>query len=173
MRALRIATSLLAVLALLGGTMGIAAVAAAAPLEPIRHVAGTLDVHQLPGGTFEVEDRVFQYRDYPVAGSGHSISDPRLAGYLISEWNWDTLASGGQPVPAWGDITIDATDGTWQGSFTGIRDSDFQPVGVRAMLYGDGAYEGLCATLDITVTTLAEDGTWFLDGVVHPVAMIG
>lgn len=173
MRALRIATSLLAVLSLMGGTIAISAVAAAEPNEPIRQVAGSLDVHRLPGGTFDVEDRIFRYRDYSVAGSGHSISDPRLAGYLVSDWNWDILASGGQPVPAWGDITIDGADGTWQGSFSGIRDSDFKPVGIRAMLFGDGAYEGLCATLDITTIGLAEDSTWILDGVVHPVDTMG
>ena len=139
--------------------------------ERRKQVAGTLDVHRLPGGTFDVDDRVFQYRDYAVAGSGRHVSDPRLAGDLVSEWNWDVEASGGQPVPSWGQITIQDEEGSWQGDFTGIRPTDFKPIEVRVHLFGDGAYEGLCATLDITVGDLAMDDTWIMDGIVHPASM--
>lgn len=173
MRALRIATLLLAVLSLMGTATTMVVAGADETDDSIRPVAGTVDVQRLPGGTFEVEDRIFQYRNYPVGGSGHQFSDPRLTGYLISDWNWDVQSSGDRPIPAWGTITIAGDDGSWQGAFTGIRGSGFEPVDVRAVLFGDGAYEGLCATLDITVADLAYADTWIVDGVVHPVAMAG
>jgi hypothetical protein len=177
MRALRVATLLLATLSLLLGTVA-AALATTTDDEPvddysIRAVAGKLEVHQLPGGTFDVQDRVFQYRDYPVAGSTHHVSDPRLNGYLISQWNWDVQSSGDRPVPAWGSILINGVDGSWSGQFTGIRASDFEPIGIRAVLFGDGEYEGLCATLDITAFELARGDTWSLAGIVHPMEMTG
>ena len=138
MRALRIATLLLVVISLLGGTT----VAVMAALEDgddsIRSVAGTVAVQQLPGGTFDIDDRIFQYRAYQVAGSMHQVSDPRLAGYLLSEWNWDVQSSGDRPVPTWGNIVIAGDDGAWRGDFTGIRDSDFEPIGLRAVLFGEG-----------------------------------
>jgi hypothetical protein len=170
MRIRGIMAASLAALLLVASTSAVTATSPTSP-EAIRGVAGTLDVHPLPGGVFDVQDRVFQYRSFPVAGSAHYLSDSRLAGYLMSDWNWDVQASGGRPIPAWGTIEIAAHDGSWSGSFTGIRSSDFQPVDVRAMLFGEGAYEGLCATLDITVIGLAEYGTWVVDGVVHPVEM--
>jgi hypothetical protein len=172
MRALRIGTLMLAIVALVGGAT-VAAVAADDADRSIGPVAGTLAVHQLPGGTFDVQDRVFQYREYPVAGSTHMVSDPRLSGYLLSEWNWDVQSTGDRPVPAWGSMTIQGDGGTWSGDFTGIRKSDLQPIGVRAVLFGDGEFEGLCATLDITALELARGDTWVLDGIVHPVDMIG
>ncbi len=173
MRALRMATLLTVVLSLVGGASTVVAAATSDPAQPIRQVAGSLDVHPLPGGTFDVEDRVYQYRGFPVGGSAYHFSDPRLTGYLLSDWSWDVHASGEQPIPAWGTITISGDDGSWQGAFTGIRSSDFSPVDVRVLLIGDGAYEGLCATLDITTNGLADAGTWVVDGVVHPVAMAG
>jgi hypothetical protein len=161
----------IAILSLLGGTTT-AAMATPADMEhQIAPVAGTLAVHALPGGTFAVDDRVFQYRDYPLAGSTHHVNDARLSGYMLSEWNWDVQASGDRPVPAWGTITIEGDGGTWVGDFTGIRQSDFEPVDVRALLFGDGAYDGLCATLDITALDLARGDTWVVDGLVHPVDM--
>ena len=173
MRALRTAVALLAVLSLMGGTTLAATASATDDDWSIQSVAGTLAVHQLPGGTFDVEDRVFQYREYPVAGSTHHVNDARLAGYLLSEWNWDVQSSGDRPVPAWGTITIDGPDGSWNGDFTGIRENDFEPIGIRALLMGDGAYDGLCATLDITALELARGDTWVIDGIVHPVDMAG
>jgi hypothetical protein len=171
MRVLRVVTLLLATLSLLAGS----AVAASATTEETDHsitaVAGRLDVHQLPGGAFEVEDRVFHYRAYPVAGSTHHVSDPRLSGYLLSEWNWDVQASGDRPVPAWGSMVIAGQDGSWSGDFTAIRESDFEPIGIRAVLFGEGAYEGLCATLDITALQLARGDTWAIAGIVHPLDM--
>lgn len=177
MRALRVATLLLAILSLVLGT-AVAALATTTEDDSIddysiRSVAGKLEVHQLPGGTFAVQDRVFQYRDYPVAGSTHHVSDQRLNGYLISEWNWDVQSSGDRPVPAWGSIVIHGDDGSWSGQFTGIRESDFEPIGIRAVLFGDGDYEGLCATLDITAFELARGDTWMLAGIVHPMEMMG
>ena len=173
MRALRMATLLVVMLSLLGGTT-VAVMAATDDVDrSIRAVAGKLDVHQLPGGTFDVEDRVFQYREFPVAGSTPHVSDPRLSGYLLSEWNWDVQSSGDRPVPAWGSIVIDGEAGSWRGDFSGIRESDFEPVGIRAVLFGDGEYEGLCATLDITALQLARRDTWSIAGIVHPVDMVG
>ena len=169
MRALRIATLLTAVLFLLGGSTFVAGAETDRSIGP---VAGTLAVHQLPGGRFDVEDRVFQYRDYAVAGSAHHISDPRLSGYLLSEWNWDVQSSGDVPIPAWGTMAIEGADGSWKGDFTGIRPSDFSPIGIRAVLFGEGDYEGLCATLDITALELASGDTWVLNGIVHPLDMM-
>lgn len=171
MRALRIAILPLATVLLVGGTTMAAAAAPADADRQIAPVTGTLAVHQLPGGTFDVEDRVFQFREYPVAGSARHVSDPRLNGELLSEWNWDVQSSGDRPVPAWGTITIDGENGTWAGDFTGIRQRDFAPVGVRALLFGAGDYDGLCATLDITALQLARGDTWVVDGIVHPVDM--
>jgi hypothetical protein len=167
MRALRIATLVLAVLSLIGGTPAMA-IATTEPAPPIQQVNAVIDVYPLPGGTFDVDNRVFQYREYPVAGSLRRVDDPRLFGEFTSDWNWDVRASGDQPVPAWGTMKIDTADGTWEGAFTGIRPTDYEPVGVRALLFGDGAYEGLCATLDISALGLAQDATWVIDGVVHP-----
>ena len=173
MRTRRITASVLLILSLMvAPALAPSAIASDTP-EPIGHVMGTLDVHQLPGGTFAVEDRVFQYRDFHVAGSGHLFSDPRLSGYLISDWNWDVQASGDRPIPAWGHIEIATPDGSWEGDFTGIRRSDYEPVDIRALLFGTEAYEGLCATLDISGVGIAEASTWFVDGIVHPVAMSG
>ncbi len=171
MRALRIATLPIAIFSLVGG---LASTTVAAPTDAdheIAPVAGTLVVHQLPGGTFDVDDRVFQFRDYVMAGSTHRLSDSRLNGYLSSEWNWDVQASGDRPIPAWGSISIDGESGSWSGAFTGIRPSDFEPVDVRAVLFGDGAYDGMCATLDIAALELARGDTWLLDGIVHPFDM--
>lgn len=172
MRALRVATLLLATLSLLGGTAAATLATTAEEDHSISAVAGKLDVHQLPGGTFGVQDRVFQYRDYPVAGSTHSVSDPRLSGYLLSEWNWDVQASGDRPVPAWGNIVINGEEGSWSGQFTAIKENQFEPIGIRAVLFGDGQYEGLCATLDITAFELARGDTWSLAGIVHPMEMM-
>ena len=173
MRTLRAAISLFAVLSLMGGTTMATLATVADDDRSIKPVAGTLAVHQLPGGTFNVDDRVFQYREYPVAGSTHHVNDARLGGYLVSEWNWDVQSSGDRPVPAWGTITIDGPDGSWSGDFTGIRENDFEPIGIRALLMGQGAYDGLCATLDITALELARGDTWVIDGIVHPVDMAG
>jgi hypothetical protein len=173
MRALRTSSLLLVAISLVVGTNVTVLASDSEPPAAIRAVAGTLDVHQLPGGTFAVEDRLFRYRDYVMAGSSHHVSDPTLYGYLVADWNWDVQASGDRPVPAWGEIDIAGPEGTWSGSFSGIRPTDFQPVDIRAVLFGDGAYEGLCATLDISAVELGFDGTWVFDGVIHPVDMPG
>ena len=169
MRAVRIATLLIVVLSLIGGMTAAAFAAAPDSDRSIGQVTGRLSVQQLPGGTFDVENRVFQYREFPVAGSSHLVTDSRLSGYLFSEWNWDVQSSGGEPVPAWGTMTIKGDDGSWSGDFSAIRESDFQPVDIRAVLFGEGGYDGMCATLDITALELARGDTWTIDGIVHPV----
>ena len=173
MRTLRTATLLLASLVLVLGSTAVAATKDEETVSPIVPVTGSLDVEWLPGGTFDVQDRVFQYRDYAVGGSTGHLSDPRLAGYLTADWSWDVFASGDQPMPAWGTLTIAAGDGVWEGTFTGIRQDDLGIVDVRAFLFGSGPYEGLCATLDIQATEMAGPATWLVDGVVHPVPMAG
>jgi hypothetical protein len=60
-------------------------------------------------------------------------------------------------------------EGVWEGTFTGIRRADREPFMVRANLVGEGAYAGLCATLDID----AGADAWMIDGVVHRVPMAG
>jgi hypothetical protein len=154
----------------LGSTMAAVATSDEA-IGPISEVTGALDVEHLPGGTFEVHDRVFQYRDYHVAGLTEGLSDPRLAGDIVADWSWDVHALGDQPMPAWGTMKIAAGDGAWEGTFTGIRYGDLEPMGVRAFLFGTGAYEGLCATLDISASGMNIPGSWVVDGVVHPVPM--
>ena len=174
MRTLRTVTLFLAVLPLaLGSTVAALATSDGETYSAITPVTGSLGVARLPGGTFDVQDRVFQFRDYPVAGSTLGLSDPRLAGDIESDWNWDVLASGDQPKPAWGTMRIAAGEGMWEGTFTGIQRGDREPVGVRAFLFGSGPFEGLCATLDIAATGMSGPNTWVVDGVIHPVPMIG
>ena len=134
--------------------------------ERLGRVAGSLRLHQLPGGTFTVDAGVLQYRNYPAAGTLWRVNDQRVAGFILSDWNWDVHAGGGRPAPAWGTMTISADYGTWEGTFSGIRRSDFEPVDLRASLLGEGAYDGLVATLDITATGMSGDETWIVDGVV-------
>jgi hypothetical protein len=173
MRTLRTAVLALAVLSLLLGS-SIAAIAQTTDTtQRIGHVSGSFDIQQLVGGSFAVDDGVFQYRDYSLGGPMWRVSDPRLRGFVNSDWNWDVEASGGQPVPAWGTMTISADDGAWEGTFTGVRYADFQPVDVRAFLSGEGTYDGLCATLDITATGMRARETWIVDGVIQPLPMCG
>ena len=173
MRTLRMASFSLVILSLVIGSSIGATATTEEPLSPISHVTGSLEVDQLPGGTFAVQDRVFQYRDYAMNASGARISDPRLAGRVLSDWNWDVHASGALPVPAWGTMSISTADGSWEGTFTGIKRGDVEPMGVRAFLLGEGDYEGLCATLDIAATRLPYGDSWVLDGIIHPVDMAG
>lgn len=135
----------------------------------VSHVAGSLEVRLLPGGTFDVEDRVYQYRHFPMGGSLWHVSDHRLAGHVLSDWSWDVEAHGGEPVPSWGTITITRADGGWEGSFSGIQYRDFEPVAVHADLIGSGDYEGLHAMLDILATGTVGRETWMIDGVVQPI----
>lgn len=173
MRTLRTVPLLVAVVLTLALGSSIAALAAEEAFGPITQVTGSVDVERLPGGTFDVQDRVFQYRDYHAAGSTGNLSDPRLVGDVFSDWSWDVHALGDQPMPAWGTMKIETGDGTWEGTFTGIRRTDFEPMGVRAFLFGTGEYEGLCATLDIAASGLNVPDTWVIDGVVHQVPMVG
>ena len=173
MRTLRLASVVFAIVALTVGSSMSAVATSVDGSGPINHVAGSVAVDLVPGGNFDVEDRVFRYRDYPISGSLALVSDPRFYGGLTGSWNWDIPASGAHPIPAWGHMTIAGDDGAWTGSFTGIQRSDFEPVEVRAFLVGEGDYEGLCATLDIMATRMTGGDTWHLDGVVHPLPMAG
>jgi hypothetical protein len=172
MRTLRIATALLSASTLILGSTAVV-VASDDEISAILPVTGTLEVGWQPGGTFDVQDRVFQFRDYAVGGSTEGLSDPRLVGQVEAGWSWDVQASGDQPMPAWGTMTISVGDGSWSGTFTGIRRDDLAAVAVRAFLFGTGSYEGLCATLDIEASDMAGPSSWIVDGVVHPVPMAG
>jgi len=133
-----------------------------------------------------VDQGVLEHRSVPSISSTLVTEDGRFNGQIDSTWNWDVYRSGTQPVPAWGTMRIDVPalstfgddvdktisvgeEGAWEGTFTGIRRSDQEPFMVRAFLYGQGAYEGLCATLDIE----AGADAWMIDGVVHRVPMAG
>jgi hypothetical protein len=151
----------------------VAVVAKDEEISPIAQVMGRFEVAWQPGGTFDVRDRVFQYRGFLVGGSTGDLTDPRLAGQVEADRSWDVAASGDQPMPARGTMTIDAADGSWDGTFTGIRHGDLDDVAVRAFLFGTGSFEGLCATLDIAASDMAGPSTWIVDGVVHPVPMAG
>lgn len=181
MRTTRAAPVVAAALALVLGSSVTAGTPAdeVATILPINSVTGSLTLDPATSaGEFAVEDRVYHYREVPVAGSALLTDDPRLMGRLDSAWNWDIHASGSQPVPAWGTMQIDVPalstvpetgPGTWSGTFTGIRRGDYEPFLVRAFLVGEGAYEGLCATLDIE----AGRDAWTIDGVIHPDPMAG
>ena len=192
MRALRRAPCIGFALALALG----ASVAADTPADeverllPMQHVTGSIVLDPSESqGDFSVEGRIFQHRGVPVSGVSSEMDDPRLGGHLESTWNWDIHASGTAPVAAWGGMRIvvpalaeikylgygqttvetGLDEGAWVGDFTGIRRADGEPFAVRAFLMGEGAYEGLCATLDIEAGSEA----WLADGVIHPVAMAG
>ena len=167
MQTLRAVTVVWATLSLLVGPAGVTAGQEDETRSMASHVAGSLEVRMLPGGSFDVQDRVFQYRHYPMSGRLWEVSDSRLAGYIMSDWSWDVSAHGGDPKPAWGTIAIAADDGGWTGDFTGVQYRDFEPVALHASLVGEGANEGLNATLDILSTGLSGDETWMLDGVIQ------
>lgn len=167
MPTLRAVTVVWATLSLLVGSAGVTAGQEDETRSMTGHVAGSLEVRMLPGGSFDVRDRVFQYRHYPLSGRLWQVSDSRLAGYIMSDWSWDVSAHGGDSKPAWGTIAITADDGGWTGHFTGVQYHDFEPVALHVLLVGEGANEGLNATLDILSTGLLGDETWMLDGVIQ------
>ena len=167
MRAIRTTPFVAVTLALILGT-SVAAVAineGETPLS-VRGVVGAVELDpQASLGSFSVAGGIYQYRDIPLAGSQVITDDPRLSGRLDASMNYDVQSTGTEPVPAWGTLSID--DGAWTGTFTGIRDQDFEPFAVRAFLVGEGPYEGLCAVLDIKAGT----ESWGIDGVIHPLPM--
>ena len=156
-------------------------------LFPMQQVTGSMVLGPSQGlGDFAVEDRIWQFRAVPRSAAPLATNDLRINGSLDSTWNYDIHPSGQMPVPAWGEmriavpafaglelhdlaIGVDLGEGAWVGDFTGIRYADHEPFNVRAFLMGEGAYEGLCATLDIE----AGDQAWMVDGVIHPVDMAG
>lgn len=163
------------------------------PLLPIDRVSGAMARDPVASlGDFSVDGAVLEFRSVPVTGAMLAMDDPRLAGELDSSWNYDILRSGDQPVPAWGTMRIEVPattvpvpagrgdvvpavlptrvdGGAWEGTFNAIRQADGQPFMVRAFLFGEGEFEGLCATLDIQ----AGAHTWTIDGVIHQVPMAG
>jgi hypothetical protein len=170
MRMSPIAAAVALVLALLSGsaTAGDTLADQSVP-GPVQGVTGgvTIDLGTSLGD-FSVSDGVFEYRAVPKTGSA-TADDPRLVGRLESIWNWDVLRDGTQPVPAWGTMRITpepvaGADGAWTGTFTAIRQHDFEPFRTHAFLIGEGAYDGLCAILEIAAEPGAE---WALEGVVH------
>ena len=167
MRAIRTAQLVVVALALILAT-SVAAVATNQSEEPlsVRGVVGAAELDPpVSLGSFAVAGDIRQYRDIPLAGAQVITDDLRLSGRLDAFMNYDVQSSGQEPVPAWGTLSID--DGAWTGTFTGIRDRDFEPFAVRAFLVGDGPYEGLCAVLDIK----AGPESWAIDGVIHPLPM--
>ena len=182
MRTLRIGTVALAGLVLtLGSSVG-----AAAQGPVINPVSGHIDVIAFSHGDFDVEDRVFQFRGVPLVGDAVT-TDPRFTGEFTAELNWDVLASGGAPMPSWGTLTVDAPirflggpaaggivePGSWSGDVTGMRRDDASPMQLHGLLIGEGAYEGLCATIDIAAAGVSGTGTWLVDGVIHPMPEAG
>ena len=185
MRALRVTP-------LIGFALALAVSAPVSAFTPVYDLEDTPAVQAVSGsvvldealtrGYWSTQDRVFQHREVPRTGSPMIMSDPRITGRLASTWNWDVHTSGQQPVPAWGTMRIDVpalttieqdgtrvvqpglSSGAWVGDFTGIRHADGEPFQVRALLFGEGAYDGLCATLDIEAGEMA----WLADGVIHP-----
>jgi hypothetical protein len=167
MHAIRTTRFIAAMLAFVLGT-SVGAVAANQSEQPlsVRGVVGAVELDPPASlGSFSVVESIHQYRDIPVTGSQVITDDVRLSGRLDATFNYDVQASGTEPVPAWGTLSVD--DGVWVGTFTGIRDRDFEPFGVRAFLVGTGPYEGLCAVLDIEAGT----ESWAIDGVIHPLPM--
>jgi hypothetical protein len=171
MRTLRTTALALAVLSLLLSSSMATLAETTDTTQRIGHVSGSLNVSQLPGGDWSVEDRTYQYRDFPTSAPLWRVNDQRVAGHVISAWNWDVNADGAHPTPVWGTMSITGNDWAWRGTFTGVRYADFEPVEVRATLLGEGAYDGLGAKLDITATGMASGETWIVDGVVFPLPM--
>jgi hypothetical protein len=167
MRAVRTTRFVAVTLALTLGT-SVATVTANQSEEPlsVRGVVGAVELDPPASlGGFTAIEGIHQHRDIPVTGSQIITDDLRLRGPLHASMNYDVQSSGQEPVPAWGTISID--EGAWTGTFTGIRDRDFEPFAVRAFLVGNGSFEGLCAVLDIAAT----DESWAIDGVIHPLPM--
>lgn len=167
MRAVRTTRFVTFTLALILGT-SVATVAADQSEEPlsVRGVVGAVALDPPASlGSFTAVEGIHQHRDIPVTGSQIITDDLRLSGPLDATMNYDVQSSGTEPVPAWGTISID--EGAWTGTFTGIRDRDFEPFAFRAFLVGNGSFEGLCAVLDIAAT----DESWAIDGVIHPLPM--
>ncbi|MEX1333775.1 MAG: hypothetical protein AB1Z66_00580 [Candidatus Limnocylindrales bacterium] len=133
---------------------------------PVHGVVGAVELDAPASlGSFTVVEGTHQYRDIPVTGQDIFADDARLLGRLDATLNYDIHRSGQEPVPAWGALSID--DGSWTGTFTGIRRHDFEPFEMSAFLVGTGEYDGLCAVLDIT----AGPESWAIDGVIHPLPM--
>ena len=167
MRAIQSARFVVATLALVLGASVVAAATNQSdePLS-VRGVDGAVELDpQASLGTFAAVESIHHHRDIPITGSEVITGDARFNGRLDATLNYDVQASGTEPVPAWGTMSVG--DGAWTGTFTGIRDHDFEPFGMRAFLVGDGAYEGLCAVLDIEAGT----ESWAIHGVIHPLPM--
>ena len=167
MRAVRTTRFATVTLALILGT-SVVTVAANQSEEPlsVRGVVGAVELDPPASlGSFAAVEGIHQHRGIPVTGSQIITDDLRLSGRLDASMNYDVQSSGKEPVPAWGMISID--EGAWTGTYTGIRDRDFEPFAFRAFLVGHGPLEGLCAVLDIAAT----DESWAIDGVIHPLPM--
>ena len=98
MRTLRTATLILTTLALAAGsaTMGLAKEAKTdGAVDPITHVTGSLDVDWLPGGTFDVQDRVFQYRRVGPGNWVQEIAFPKTNAPLATPAFADDFAVAG------------------------------------------------------------------------------
>jgi len=169
MRRMRIPSLVLAVTAMILGSAVAATGSSHDTQEPFNQVTGTMTVGPtMPGGDWNVVDGVSHYRAYPISAAGTTFSDARLNGQLQSDWNWDVHGSGSKPAPSWGTMQIATDEVAWEGTFTGIKRVDGGPVDIRAFLVGEGLYDGLCATLDITATGTASKDTWIFDGVIFP-----
>ena len=167
MRAIRTAQVMAAALVLVIGT-STAALSTSQGQEapPVNGVVGAVELDPAASlGGWSIVESVHQFRDIPVTGDEMFTDDVRLKGRLDATFNYDVHASGKEPVPAWGTMSID--DGAWTGTFTGIRRADYEPFDLRAFLVGTGEFDGLCAVLDIK----AEPEYWAIDGVIHPLPM--
>lgn len=167
MRAIRTAQVMAAALVLVISTATAALSTTYGQETPaVKGIVGTVELDPTASlGGWSMVESVHQYRDIPVSGDQIFADDARLKGRLDAILNYDVHASGKEPVPAWGTMSID--DGAWTGTFTGIRRGDYEPFDLRAFLVGTGEFEGLCAVLDIK----AASTYWAMDGVIHPLPM--
>lgn len=141
---------------------------AGADAGPAAPVAFTGRIAFGPGvrfGTYETVDGHGESRGSVHAPGVMNISDPRLDGKVLISWQTNTwVAPGGtELVLGTGTWRIATDEGAWQGSYHRVEAEGFSDTST-AVLYGEGAYEGLVVAWEQTI-----DGSgWDVRGVIFP-----
>lgn len=116
---------------------------------------------QVSSESTEVVDGVIRMRDGVWQPSIIETSDPRLDGTLMIIANHDVHGGVGGPEVWFGAFRIENDEGAWRGipSF-GLTFPDGTGAGGTSVLNGEGAYRGLFAIADVSLT----DGVWDVHG---------
>jgi hypothetical protein len=158
MRAIRMITTGLASMALLAGaTLGAAAQSPEA-MAPAWVTGQVFYGTQRTAPTDTTEDGVTHKRGESYVDQRWDISDPRLSGMAVAAWNSDVYElpdSAGVSLVAVGTYEIVNDEGTWVGGYTSTGQGADDSLGMleTVTLTGSGAYEGLCAVLNLDWTT--------------------